>query len=55
MDLGIAGKKAIVGGASTGLGRAVAERLAAEGVDLALCARTESTLKATAAEIAEQH
>ena len=31
MDLGLAGKVALVGGASRGLGRATAERLAAEG------------------------
>ncbi len=36
MDLGLKGKVALVAAASRGLGRAVAEELAAEGVDLAV-------------------
>ena len=36
---------------SQGLGKAVAQGLAREGAKLALCARTETTLKATAEEI----
>jgi len=51
MDLGIAGKKAIVCAASKGLGKACAESLAREGVDVTICARTEETLNATAEEI----
>jgi 3-oxoacyl-[acyl-carrier protein] reductase len=39
MDLQLKGKKAIVTGASRGIGRAIAETLAAEGVDVAICAR----------------
>lgn len=39
MDLGIAGRSALVMGASRGLGRAIAEALGAEGTNLALCAR----------------
>lgn len=51
MDLGIAGKKAIVCAASKGLGKACAASLAREGVDVTICARTEETLNATADEI----
>ena len=39
MDLGIDGKVAAVGGASTGLGKAVAWALAREGARVAICAR----------------
>jgi len=48
MDLGLAGKKAIVCAASKGLGRGCAEALAREGVDLTITARTAETLEATA-------
>lgn len=41
MDLGIKGKVALVAAASQGLGRAVAEELAAEGASLVICARRE--------------
>lgn len=51
MDLGIAGKKAIVCAASQGLGKGCAMALAAEGVELVITARTAATLEATAAEI----
>ena len=45
MDLGLAGKRAIVCGASKGLGRACAETLAREGVAVTICARTAKTLE----------
>jgi 3-oxoacyl-[acyl-carrier protein] reductase len=48
MDLGIAGKVALVAASSRGLGRAVAEELAAEGANLVLCARGEAALHDTA-------
>ncbi|HEU4631275.1 MAG TPA: SDR family oxidoreductase [Gemmatimonadaceae bacterium] len=49
MDLGLRGRSALVAAASRGLGRAVAEELAAEGADLTICARGEAAL-ADAAE-----
>lgn len=51
MDLGINERKAIVCGASKGLGRACAEALAREGADVTICARGEDALRQTAAEI----
>ena len=51
MDLGLKNKVAIVAAASTGLGRAVAEELAREGAQVAVCARGAERLKQTAAEI----
>ena len=42
MDLGLKGKKAIVTGSTKGIGRRIAEVLADEGCDLAICARTEA-------------
>jgi 3-oxoacyl-[acyl-carrier protein] reductase len=51
MDLGIAGKTALVCAASKGLGKGCALNLAREGVILTIVARTPETLEATAAEI----
>lgn len=51
MDLGISGKTALVLGASSGLGRAIALGLAAEGANVAVAARSETTLFALAREI----
>ena len=55
MDLGIRGRTAIVCAASKGLGRGCAEALAAEGVDLVICARTAEAIEKTAAEIAAEY
>ena len=55
MDLGISGRTAIVCAASKGLGRACAEALAAEGVNIVLNARNAETLEKAAAEIAAQY
>ena len=51
MDLKLAGKTALVTGASEGIGKGVALALAREGVDIAICARRQGPLEATAAEI----
>jgi 3-oxoacyl-[acyl-carrier protein] reductase len=51
MDLGIAGRKAVVCAASKGLGKASAMSLARAGVDVLITARGAETLEATAAEI----
>jgi 3-oxoacyl-[acyl-carrier protein] reductase len=51
MDLGIAGRSAIVCGGSAGLGRGVAQALAADGVDVLLAARSEERLRQAAEEI----
>jgi 3-oxoacyl-[acyl-carrier protein] reductase len=52
MDLGLKTKVALVTAASRGLGRAVAEELAAEGASVIICARNEETINRTANEIA---
>ncbi len=54
MDLGLADKVALVAAGSRGLGRAVAEELAAEGASLVLCARDGRVLAETAAAIADK-
>ena len=51
MDLGIAGRKAIVCASSRGLGKGCAMALARNGVDVVLNGRSEEVLNATAAEI----
>src|SRR3990172_4988178 len=52
MDLGLTGKVALVGGASRGIGKAVAMALAREGCRVAIGARGLDGLEAAAAEIA---
>ena len=51
MDLGITGKSAIVCGGSSGLGKAIANALSHEGVNVTIVARDENKLKAAADEI----
>jgi 3-oxoacyl-[acyl-carrier protein] reductase len=53
MDLAMTGKKAIVTGASEGIGKAITRSLAREGADVAICARRKEPLERTAAEIAK--
>jgi 3-oxoacyl-[acyl-carrier protein] reductase len=54
MDLGIAGKVAMIAASSKGIGLSVAKLLAAEGCRVSLCGRNEETLEAAAAEVSEE-
>jgi len=51
MDLGLKGRGVIVAASSQGMGRAAAELFAREGAQVAMCARTEKTLRQAADEI----
>jgi NAD(P)-dependent dehydrogenase (short-subunit alcohol dehydrogenase family) len=53
MDLQLNGKTALVTGASEGIGKGIAQALAREGVDVAICARRKDKLEQAAAEIAK--
>jgi 3-oxoacyl-[acyl-carrier protein] reductase len=53
MDLGLKGLKAIVTGGTKGIGRAIAQTLAAEGAHVALCARNAEEVKQTTADFAK--
>jgi len=55
MDLGLRGRKALVTGASKGIGQACAEILAEEGCDVVLVSRTEADLDKVRAKIAGEH
>ncbi len=51
MDLGLAGRRAIVTGGSKGLGKAIAAELLAEGAQVVICSRNEAELDEAAAEL----
>ena len=51
MDLGLSGKKAVITGATRGIGRAIANLFAAEGVDLAICARNKADVDSAVAAL----
>jgi 3-oxoacyl-[acyl-carrier protein] reductase len=55
LDLGIAGRVALVMGASKGIGRGIAAALVREGARVAISSRSPERIEATAAELAKQH
>ncbi len=55
MELGLRGRRAVVGGATSGLGRASADALAAEGCELLIWSRSDERLVASASELRAAH
>lgn len=53
MDLGLGGRRVIVTGASKGIGKAIARGFLTEGARVAICARDQAVLDATAVELSE--
>jgi NAD(P)-dependent dehydrogenase (short-subunit alcohol dehydrogenase family) len=54
MDLGLAGRRAIVTGGSKGIGKAIAAELMAEGAAVTICSRHQDELEAAAVELVKQ-
>jgi NAD(P)-dependent dehydrogenase (short-subunit alcohol dehydrogenase family) len=54
MDLGLKARKAIVTGATRGIGRAIAQALADEGCDVGICARDAAGVEAAVADLARR-
>ena len=54
MELGLAGRRAVVTGGSKGIGKAIAAELMAEGVAVTICSRHPDELDATAAELVKR-
>ena len=55
MDLGLLGKRALITGASEGIGLYCALALAAEGADVSICSRRADALEQAAARIGRRH
>ena len=51
MDLGLAGKKAVITGSTRGIGRAIANLLADEGADLAICSRHQEEVDSAVSDL----
>ncbi|NND66906.1 MAG: SDR family oxidoreductase [Halioglobus sp.] len=54
MDLGLSGKKAVITGATRGIGRAIANLLADEGCDVAICSRNQEEVDAAVADLSSR-